>query len=616
MLPRTPYANLRRFSLFAGALLVGSSAFAQTIDRKDLQVCDTPIYAGTYHVVSQTFTPAGSNQENLIPNPGVIYDNTCFTGYFSSLLNGSTIIDDGRIPSKTSPAPVGTYNSYYVTRFQFGYCTRDLPGVITARVRIWQADADCATLAAAGTPTADFMLTGLPGSATPPTLACYFVDVDLTGGAEFCMLGDGNGVYDDGSSTLDGFGYGLTLTGQTGTTNSQCGGWFLAGLPTGCAPGDGTYYQNPGAGTGTGLNDDDLFRRDGVGGQSSGCFYFGGPPPYAGWHFRITADLTDTDGDGVSDSCDGCPFDPNKTAPGSCGCGVADIDTDLDGVLDCHDNCPAVANTNQADVDADGVGDACDNCLTVPNTSQANSDGDPLGDACDNCPTVTNPGQADVDADGAGDACDNCLYLPNASQADCNNDGIGDACAIVGGAPDCNQNGVPDTCDIAGGGSFDLNANGVPDECEQNGGTPFCFGSTGCPCGNNSAPSENAGCRNATGLGGRLVGTGNTQVSNDALVLSASNMTGLISVYFQGNALVHVTFGDGLKCFGGTQIRIGNRPVVGGSSSYPPGAAISSREPLPPAGGVRYYQVVYRGGGGPCGTGLNITNGVSVVWMP
>jgi hypothetical protein len=35
-----------------------------------------------------------------------------------------------------------------------------------------------------------------------------------------------------------------------------------------------------------------------------------------------------------------CPDDPNKTEPGSCGCGIADTDTDLDGTPDCDDNCP------------------------------------------------------------------------------------------------------------------------------------------------------------------------------------------------------------------------------------------------------------------------------------
>ena len=59
-------------------------------------------------------------------------------------------------------------------------------------------------------------------------------------------------------------------------------------------------------------------------------------------------------------STDGCPSDPAKTAPGTCGCGVADADSDGDTVLDCVDNCPSVANADQFNCDTDAQGNACD----------------------------------------------------------------------------------------------------------------------------------------------------------------------------------------------------------------------------------------------------------------
>jgi hypothetical protein len=40
---------------------------------------------------------------------------------------------------------------------------------------------------------------------------------------------------------------------------------------------------------------------------------------------------------------DYCPTDPQKTEPGVCGCGVADLDGDGDAALDCNDACPADA---------------------------------------------------------------------------------------------------------------------------------------------------------------------------------------------------------------------------------------------------------------------------------
>jgi len=37
---------------------------------------------------------------------------------------------------------------------------------------------------------------------------------------------------------------------------------------------------------------------------------------------------------------------------------------------------------------------------------------------------------------------------------------------------------------------------------------------------------------------------------------------------------------------------------------------------VPPAGGTRTYQGIYRDLSGPCGFGSNGTNAVSVVWVP
>ncbi|NLD35914.1 MAG: hypothetical protein GX654_03510 [Desulfatiglans sp.] len=48
-------------------------------------------------------------------------------------------------------------------------------------------------------------------------------------------------------------------------------------------------------------------------------------------------DGSDFDGDGTVDCEEECPFDPEKTEAGSCGCGIEDIDTDSDGIMDCVD---------------------------------------------------------------------------------------------------------------------------------------------------------------------------------------------------------------------------------------------------------------------------------------
>ncbi|MBK8267072.1 MAG: thrombospondin type 3 repeat-containing protein [Planctomycetes bacterium] len=55
---------------------------------------------------------------------------------------------------------------------------------------------------------------------------------------------------------------------------------------------------------------------------------------------NANTDQADDDADGVGNVCDGCPNDPDKIAPGVCGCGVSDVDSDLDGTPDCNDGCP------------------------------------------------------------------------------------------------------------------------------------------------------------------------------------------------------------------------------------------------------------------------------------
>ncbi len=163
----------------------------------------------------------------------------------------------------------------------------------------------------------------------------------------------------------------------------------------------------------------------------------------------------DADGDGVPDSVDNCPNDPN----------TGQSDGEADGVGDACDNCPTLNNPSQADFDGDNVGDMCDLC-----PASANDENDPDNDGVclnDNCPEIANADQADMDGDGVGNACDNCNGQFNPGQGDCNDDGVGDACEIAENpALDCNGNTVPDDCDIAFQASLDANKNAILDECE------------------------------------------------------------------------------------------------------------------------------------------------------
>ncbi|MCW5900274.1 MAG: T9SS type A sorting domain-containing protein [Flavobacteriales bacterium] len=207
---------------------------------------------------------------------------------------------------------------------------------------------------------------------------------------------------------------------------------------------------------------------------------------------------TDTDGDGTADCIDGCPNDPDKTAPGICGCGVSDVDSDGDGVADCIDGCPndpdkiipgicgcGVADT---DTDNDGTPDCNDLCPNDPNktepgicgcgVSDADSDGDGVADCIDGCPNDPNKtepgicgcGVSDVDSDGDGvaDCNDGCPNDPDKTEPGICGCGASDVDTDGDGVADCN-----DPCPLLAGlqpgdACDDGNANTINDTVNAN----------------------------------------------------------------------------------------------------------------------------------------------------
>lgn len=189
----------------------------------------------------------------------------------------------------------------------------------------------------------------------------------------------------------------------------------------------------------------------------------------------------DTDGDGAGDpdavleQCeqpvgyvannnDGCPADFNKTAPGACGCGTADV-----------------AATYYADQDGDGFGDpstpiAGFTCL-VPAGAVTNN--------TDDCPTTSGR---------IGDACDDL-------NANTINDVIGANCACAGTLlnEDCEgvaggtaQPGTPCNDNNPGTGNDTWSANcqcvGLPFDCA---GIPGGTSVPGTPCNDNNPNTGN-----------------------------------------------------------------------------------------------------------------------------
>ena len=150
--------------------------------------------------------------------------------------------------------------------------------------------------------------------------------------------------------------------------------------------------------------------------------------------------------------------------------------------------------------------------------------------------------------------------------------------------------------------------------------TAFCFGDgTGaaCPCANNGTAGN--GCANSINANGaNLTATGSASIANDTFALQGSGMPNSNALYFQGTTQIASAFGDGLRCAGGSVIRLGTKSNVAGASTYPVAGdqTISVRAALV-AGDVRNYQVWYRNAAVFCSAStFNLTNGLNVVWQP
>jgi hypothetical protein len=155
--------------------------------------------------------------------------------------------------------------------------------------------------------------------------------------------------------------------------------------------------------------------------------------------------------------------------------------------------------------------------------------------------------------------------------------------------------------------------------------TSFCSGDgsgAACPCGNESAMSSGEGCRHSGGVGGRLIASGVPDVGAESLVLTVDQVPASALVLFlQGDAMAGsgagVPFGDGLRCVGGTIVRLKSKLAVSGQASYPVAGEtpISVQGAVSP-GDVRYYQVWFRNAAEFCTSDtFNLTNGLIVQWM-
>ena len=268
---------LKTASFLIGAVALTQGAPGQSPAQLQRIPARAPIHAGTFHAASGQFIPADGSQQTTMGVSGDVYTNNYYAAVFLDINGSSLVVDEGRIPSTTSPtsaSPVsvtGTQDSYRINNIQLGYAT-DSIGDGNARLTILPEYTSCSNPLGGAAPILDLIITGLPGTILAGAVTPYTFDVDMTG-FEFCMPADGDGTYDDG--IIDNFGFGLLMSADPG---SQIGP-LIGARPGPFAPtGDGTVFQNPGS-TGSGLGTQDQWFELEFGTGSTNCYNEGGYDP-------------------------------------------------------------------------------------------------------------------------------------------------------------------------------------------------------------------------------------------------------------------------------------------------------------------------------------------------
>jgi hypothetical protein len=261
--------------------------------------------AGVYHIATGTWTRTPGATANF--GPDIIYNNSYSSSYFSpaglagGFSPGAKLIDEGALPtSLNSNYPNANRDSYSVNCIELGYCDLGFPGTGGWELTFYSDYEPCTF---DPNPDATVTIGGLPAG------GCWTIAVDLSGGGEFCLAGDGGDL--SSASPTRFFGWGVEYIGTDGTAPA---GLFLAGNPAATDPtfipgglptdGTGTYYGPASlcSSGSTGLYTQDFLWLEDPAGTSSNCYFFGsyinntscvGPfRPYSSYQIEIQADTS------------------------------------------------------------------------------------------------------------------------------------------------------------------------------------------------------------------------------------------------------------------------------------------------------------------------------------
>ncbi len=303
-------------TLFVLLVLAPLSSAQEVLPAGRLHRITGPVRdAGILHVATNTWTRKASAASL---GADTIYDNTVSSLYYSAL-SGDTYIDEGRLPSPTSPTNVtsrpGCATSYTIDGLQISYCT-DRVSPAPFHMAFYESYVACSSVIGV-TPTAGFLLSGLPGSASGSAQACWTITIDLGAppggsGLAFTMAADGDGTYSaPAASNLFGWSFRSTAPWP----EQAATGPIFAGEPGISLHYDGTRWDDivDYAESGTGMGSAYAWRVEG-GPTLPNCYWFGSA--FASFHLELYAD-----------SCPGqsfmTPFCTGGVPNSPCPCGNA-----------------------------------------------------------------------------------------------------------------------------------------------------------------------------------------------------------------------------------------------------------------------------------------------------
>ncbi len=313
--------------LAACAVVLCTTAAAQESSPLNWSVIrGYPKFGGTYRLATGQWVRGSGHKLPGRPEGGQtrVYDNTClWTGnaannvMYAILEDCERVWDDGRIPGTSSGIP-GATDDNMISSVTFGHVTFAPVGTVDVELAFYNAlGGACAGFNPPNPPapraTGAIVLNPgvgvtLPGDSIG-TGTGWFINIDLSGGDEFCLLSEGDGTSGSGS---DNFTWSFRH-GNPSAVVGGGGGPIIAGEPVRGVFGACTYSlacgSDPLVGAcGTGLDASDAYWGNVDGDPAgpagtintslvcsgaatgTGCFFFGGWPANAWASFFLQID--------------------------------------------------------------------------------------------------------------------------------------------------------------------------------------------------------------------------------------------------------------------------------------------------------------------------------------